>query len=356
MLELARGIPDASVRVLAPAVRGDRAFDASSGCRTTRLRGARLGVITWLAELCVWTLWECLVRRPDLIVCGHYVSAPAAFITHRLLRIPYVVFAYGHEVRRKRVRRVQRVLLQNCRMVVACSRFTRSAVLDIGVSPNRARVLYPGVDARTFAPRPEGTRSTRQRTLLTVSRLTDLYKGHDTLIRALPYITAKHPDVRYVIAGDGPLRGYLEHLSKAVGVSRNVEFPGEVSDEVLLDLYRTCDVFVLLSRESPTDGGAEGFGIVFLEAAACCKPAIAGNSGGISDAVEHGRTGILVDPENVLAVASAIMSLLDDPEKASQLGQAGRQMVLERFTWEHVMQDARSLFQEAAEKEQPMPH
>src|SRR5207244_10531592 len=130
-----------------------------------------------------------------------------------------------------------------------CSRFTRSAVLDLAVPPERVRVLYPGVDVQRFSPAGDGASETRARTLLTVARLADLWKGHDTAIRALPLVKAKCPDVRYVIAGDGPLRDYLERVARSVGVEQDVAFLGEVRDEALPDLYRSSDVVVLLSRE-----------------------------------------------------------------------------------------------------------
>src|SRR5438093_70296 len=142
------------------------------------------------------------------------------------------------------------------------------------------------------------------------ARLRALCKGHDTAIRALPLIKAKCPDVRYVIAGDGPLRDYLTRVARSVGVERDVVFVGEVADEDLTDLYLSSDVLVLLSRESASEGGAEGFGIVSLEAAACGKPVVAGRSGGLVDSVSDGGTGILVDPLDTGAAAETIVSVL----------------------------------------------
>jgi phosphatidylinositol alpha-1,6-mannosyltransferase len=354
MLELARRLPDAKVRVLAPAVQGDRAFDATSGCRVTRLGSARLGRIPWLIQLCATTLWECITRRPDVIVCGHVTTAPAALLARRVLGIPYVVFTYGYEIRRKRWKRLLRFLLRNAKLVVACSDFTRNAVLALGVAVERTRILYPGVDTQHFTPdtrhlTPDTTRRNGRGTLLTVARLAELYKGHDTTIRALPLVRAKCPDVRYVIAGDGPLRDYLGRVAESVGVEREVRFLGEVTDDELPDLYRACDAFVLLSRESPSKGGAEGFGIVCIEAGACGKPVVAGRSGGLVDAVDHDKSGLLVDPQDIGAVAEALVSVLTDSSVAERLGKEGRRRVLERFTWDQVIADARKVFEEALE-------
>jgi phosphatidylinositol alpha-1,6-mannosyltransferase len=259
-----------------------------------------------------------------------------------------VVFTHAYEIRRKHWKRLMSFLLRNARLVTANSEFTRAAVLDLAVPQDSVRILYPGVDALRFSPAANGLNPARPKTLLSVSRLAELYKGHDTAIRALPLVKAKCPDVRYVIAGDGPLRDYLGRVAESVGVEREVRFLGEVSDDELPELYRACDAFVLLSRESPSKGGAEGFGIVCIEAGACGKPVVAGRSGGLVDAVDHDKSGLLVDPQDVGAVAEALVSVLTNPAVADRLGREGRRRVLERFTWDKVIGEARAVFAEAA--------
>jgi len=234
--------------------------------------------------------------------------------------------------------------------VLACSRFTRTAVLALGVAPERVTVLYPGVDpARVGSSPAQGdSGGAGPRTILSVGRLNELYKGHDTVIRALPLIQVKCPGARYVIVGGGRLRDYLGQVARSVGVERDVAFAGEVSDAELERLYRSADVVVQLSRESVSGGGAEGFGIVCLEAGAFGKPIVAGHSGGLVDAVADGETGLLVDPLDLAAVAEAIVAVLRDPDLARRLGDAGRRRVLARFTWDAMAMRARQLFAEVA--------
>src|SRR5712692_7289204 len=325
MCELARGLPDADVTVLAPAMLGDRAFDVESGCRAQRIGGARTGLWTWQSRLGMAVLRRSVTWRPDLIVCGHLITAPAALLVHWLLRVPYVVFAYGYEIRRRRRRRLAGTLLRRAAMVVACSAFSERAVLALGVPPARVRVLHPGVDPQRFAPTPDGNghgTDLAAGTILSVSRLNELYKGHDTVIRALPLVRAKCPNARFLIAGDGPLRDYLARIAQSVGMGEHVEFLGDVSDDALPDLYRSADVLVQLSRES--------------------------RSGGLVEAVSDGLTGILVDPVDLGAVAEAILSVLEDPALARRLGRAGRERVLARFTWRHMALQARRMFADAA--------
>jgi phosphatidylinositol alpha-1,6-mannosyltransferase len=347
MLELARRLPRAEVRVLAPTVPGAPAFDRSTGIPLTRLASARLGLGAWVVAAAARTLWECVVRRPDLVVCGHVVAAPAALLARRLLGVPYVVFAYGYEIRKERKRSLT-FLLRNAKNVVACSRFAGGAVQTLGVPGDRIRILYPGVDTERFTPDESAFRPARPPTFFAVGRLAELYKGHDTVIRALPLVRAKCPNARFLIAGDGPLRGYLSRIAHSVGMAEHVEFLGDVSDGALPDLYRSSDVVVQLSRESLSENGAEGFGIVCLEAAACGKPVVAGRSGGLIEAVQDGVTGTLVDPLDGAAVADAIVALLEDPALARRLGRAGRERVLVRFTWSHMAERARRIFADAA--------
>jgi phosphatidylinositol alpha-1,6-mannosyltransferase len=353
MYELARRLPDVELTTFAPATNGGRAFDAAATIRVRRVRGARRGPVPWVVFLTLRVLAVSLVRRPALIVCGHVVAAPAALLLRAVLRIPYIVFVHGVEIRGRRWRRVIRYGLRRADIIVANSAFTRTLVLKYGVDRHRVRIVYPGVDTALFADRGFA-RSKEEHTILSVSRLDEHYKGHDRVLRALPLVQARFPNVRYVIAGSGALSDYLRRMAQALGVGDVVEFRGEVSDKVLISLYSECDVFVQLSREAP-NGGVEGFGIVCLEAAAAAKPVVAGRSGGLPDAVRDGETGLLVDPEDTLAVADAIVSLLENPARAVDLGRQGRMRVEREFTWDGMGRRVRALIAELL-REDTAPH
>ena len=123
-------------------------------------------------------------------------------------------------------------------------------------------------------------------------------KGHDRVIESMPAIIQSLPNAVYLIVGDGPERKRLEQLSSQLGMSEYVVFVGSVQGSGLLnEYYNMCDQFIMISRELPK-GDAEGFGIVYLEAASAGIPVIAGNSGGVGEAVLDGVTGLLVDPES----------------------------------------------------------
>jgi phosphatidylinositol alpha-1,6-mannosyltransferase len=159
-------------------------------------------------------------------------------------------------------------------------------------------------------------------------------KGHDTVIRAMPEVLNRVPDAAYVIVGGGPESERLVRLAEDTGVARHVHLLGRLPRGEMVGLLSRCDVLVMPSRQVGTS--VEGFGIVFLEAGALGKPVVGGRSGGIPDAIEEGVTGLLVDPEDTVALAEAITSILADPDLAGRMGEAGRERVERLFTWDKV--------------------
>ena len=207
----------------------------------------------------------------------------------------------------------------------------------------KTEIIPPGVDVppsvRTGPP-------TGHRTLITVARLTDRYKGHDTMLRALPLVAARIPDVRWVVVGDGPLKQSYERAAAALGVISRLHFAGEVSDAERDRLLDASHVFVMVSRLS-SRGAGEGFGIVYLEAGAHGLPVVGGRGGGVADAVADGETGHLVDPDDHVAVAGAIHGLLIDPENATRMGTAGRRRA-EAHAWPVVAAKSAELLERVA--------
>ena len=137
--------------------------------------------------------------------------------------------------------------------------------------------------------------------------------------------------MRYVIVGDGDERSSLEQLASDLGVHRQVVFGGEVSDRELPSYYGAADLFVHPNRDDR--GDIEGFGIVFLEAAAAGLPVIGGNSGGVPEALEDGVTGFLVDGRDAGDLARKIRLLTESSDLRRRMGDAGRARVVREFTW-----------------------
>jgi phosphatidyl-myo-inositol dimannoside synthase len=257
----------------------------------------------------LWTAWR--YRPFDVVFCGHVYMAPLAAWLARLLGARYWLQAHGAEVWRDR-RAVVRRAIEAADQVTTVSRGTRKSLLGwVDLVPERVRVLPNTVDAR-FTPGPPSPALRRRLQLgagpilLAVGRLaaSERYKGHELVFAALPTLSARFPGIVYVVAGDGDDRARLEaRASELAGEGGGVRFLGYVPDEELPDLYRLADLFVMPSSE-------EGFGIVYLEAAACGLRVIGGAGGGSGDAIPDERVGELVDPTDRDGLVEAVTRLL----------------------------------------------
>ena len=254
--------------------------------------------------------------RPDVILSLHLVAAPSAWALSRVLRRPWVQWVHAMEVPQRAA--LARLALRRANAVIAVSGYSRSLALDQGADWDRVRIVSPGVTLRDGAP--NGSRADRP-TVLTVARLVERYKGHDTVARAMPLVSARVPGAQWVVVGDGRLRGALEALARNTGA--NARFVGGASDEERDRWLSRAHVFCMPSRLPAGRFAGEGFGIVFLEAGLHELPVVAGNVGGARDAVCDGETGLLVDPTDHVALAGALTELLTDRERAARLGRAG---------------------------------
>lgn len=198
--------------------------------------------------------------------------------------------------------------------------------------------LSPGVDTTVFMP---GLGAELRRSMgladrpvaVCVSRLMPR-KGQDVLIRAWPQVQQSLPDATLLLVGGGPYRSRLTRLAESAGVAQSVVFTGSVDWPLLPAYYGAGDVFVMPCRTRLGGLDVEGLGIVFLEAAACGLPVVAGDSGGAPDAVADGVTGHVVDGRSVADVASAVAGLLADGEHAAAMGRRGREWVEQKWTWD----------------------
>lgn len=335
-----------AIAVVAPRRLGDDAVDAALPFPVHRCRVAGDA----MAFSGISAIHRHVRRfRPDVILAGHWSGAHAA-LRATGERVPVACAVHGREIGLRPLKafapaqwvydRVRAYAFDHVDAFLCVSRHNWRAMAAAGVAEARLHVVANGVDAGRFA-RPVHTGlfarlglSGRQ-TLLTCARLVPL-KGIDMVIEALPAMIAQVPSLVYVILGDGPDRQRLEELVVARGLGGYVVFVGnlDMGDPDLLDAYQTCDLFVMISRDEPPL--AEGFGLVFLEAAAAGKPVVGSWVGGIPDAVIDGQTGLLVDPRDPAAIAHACLRFLQNPEMARQFGQAGLADVQACRGWDQV--------------------
>lgn len=231
--------------------------------------------------------------------------------------------------------------------VVAVSNFTRRALIELThTAPDKIEVIYNGVDAERFRIEPRDPKLVARygiagkRVLLSVGRLVPR-KGIDRTIEAMPTLLARHPDLHYLIIGDGPYRETLQGMVAARGLGRQITFTGSVDDDDLCAHYALCDLFVLPNREMP-DGDTEGFGLVFLEANACGKPVVGGRAGGVVEAVQDGLNGLLVDGHDVDSIIEAVERLLGDEALYERLRGGGLE-IARRSSWQLRTQQFQTL-------------
>jgi phosphatidylinositol alpha-1,6-mannosyltransferase len=335
-------------RVVTTARAGAPGSDEHEPFAIRRVRAPRTQTAAVLALNAAGVV-EGLRRRPDVIVSGHIVTSPAAAILAAVLRRPVVQYVYAIELAARP--RLARFAASRADFVIALSEYAQGLAVAAGALPERVRIVAPGVDAAgaadiTAARRAPG-QDGRPPRIVTVARLGERYKGHDVLARALPLVRARVPGVEWVVVGDGPLRGHIEDLVRSHGVGDAVRMTGAVDDDERDLLLAEADVFAMPSRVPP-GGAGEGFGIAYLEAGLRGLPVVAGAAGGALDAVEDGKTGLLVDPTDHVAVAEALIALLVDPELAARLGRAGAERA-QQFGWATMVRSVEDVLLEACE-------
>jgi phosphatidylinositol alpha-1,6-mannosyltransferase len=253
----------------------------------------------------------------------------------------YVFWAHGEDIAAtlssRQFSATMRLVYRRASAAIANSRNTARMIDSIGWAHGKTHVVYPGVDSQRFRPNADdGSLRARlapggETVLLSVARL-QKRKGHDLVIKALPELLRHAPRLRYIIVGDGDQRESLRALVGQLHLESVVQFEGAVHDDALPAYFSACDVFVLPTRVEPYD--FEGFGIVYLEAAAAGKPSVGGRNGGVPEAVAEGETGVLVSGENVEELVAALRTLCASASARHRMGAAGRARALRDFTWE----------------------
>jgi phosphatidylinositol alpha-1,6-mannosyltransferase len=304
-----------------------------------KMPAARFG---WLLHLP--RLWRSS-RQVDIVVVSHVLPLGTSAM---MIGKPYAVIVHGLDLRsaavQPRKKKIASRVLKNAKLLIANSRATASELSAFGLDPASALILTPCPGLADFSDRtgllarPEVSGRINldawdvrgKRVLLSVGRFVPR-KGFDRLIRLLPELRKACGDVVLIIAGAGAEEGRLRSDAALSGVERHVRFVIAPDRETLASLYKAADVFALAVRAMKDD--IEGFGLVFLEAALFGVPSVSSRIGGVPEAIEDGRTGLLADPESDGDLYEKLRRLLNDRDEASRLGQAARARVLSDFLW-----------------------
>jgi len=345
--ELWRRLPaDRAIVLTATSDPGAKEFDATSDVVIERVRQSLLFFPT---PRVLWQIRGAVKRHdPDMVILD---PAWPLGLLGPLLGRPFGVMLHGAEVaipgRLPILSSTLRFVLRRAAVAVSSGSYPEAEALR-NAKERLAPIVQvpPGVDIDRFVPQPPETHAAIRQELglseesfliASYSRLVPR-KGMDVLIRAAALVKDTIPNLEVAIGGSGRDRARLERLAKTLDAP--VVFLGRVSDETLPGWIAASDLMVMACRSRWMGLEQEGFGIVFVEAAACGVPVVAGRSGGSHDAVVDGETGLIVDnPNDAQAVADAILGLYRDPERRRRMGEAGRRHAVEVFDWRVLAND-----------------
>ena len=267
------------------------------------------------------------------VVTSHVIPfGTAAMFAKRFTKKPYMVIVHGMDVRlamRSKKSLLQKVLSRAYLVIANSNALAQELQQTFHLS--NILTIYPPVDPMFVAAAPVTRTVSPEFRLLSVSRLVER-KGHDRVLQALALLKLNGSllNFRYTIVGDGPMRQSLESLAIELELESHVIFKGDLSDADLQVCYADADVFVLPVKDDPID--KEGFGMVYLEAAAFGIPSIATNMSGVNEAVLDGETGILIPNGDIDELSRMIFQLATNVEQRTKLGDAAHARVLSTFT------------------------
>lgn len=321
-------------------------FDHDCGVVVERVPRGTLFLPSWRAYRDV----EAAIARhqPELVLLDP--AWPLGLLGPHLSR-PYGVVLHGAEVaipgRLPVAASSLRRVLRHAEVAVCAGSYPEAEARRVAAEYTCPVVrIPPGVDTERFRPlggderravRAELGLADEDFVIASYSRLVPR-KGMDTLIEATARLAEFHPRLRVLIGGDGRDRSRLEHL--AARCRAPVRFLGRTSDELHPKWIGASDLMVMDCRSRWLGLEQEGFGIVFLEAAACGVAQVAGRSGGSHDAVRDGVTGSIVqDTRDPLALAAAISGLIEDPERRARYARHALEVARASFTWDHLARE-----------------
>jgi phosphatidylinositol alpha-1,6-mannosyltransferase len=348
-----RLLPKDKVIILAPKLKGAGLIDKQMPVKIIRriFPVSNVSLLARLVKMSLLPFYVALLIKKFNITKLH-CSAPMStgfcgLILKKIMKMPYVVYVYGGEITKytkfKPSLFFMKSILFNAERIIANSNYSAGEFIDyFHIPKERFIVVNPGVDTNKFVPGQrlkilEDKYNLRdKKVILTVARLAER-KGYDMVLKALPEVIKEIPDLVYLIVGSGSDEKKLKKLTQDLKLTDKVIFTGFIRDDEIVSYYQACDLFVMPNRE--TKGvleAIEGFGISFIEANACGKAVIGGKSGGVTDSIEDGKTGMLVDPLSQKDIASAIIKLLKDEQLSKKMGEYARMRAEKYFKWDNL--------------------
>ena len=254
-------------------------------------------------------------------------------------RIPYINTVYGEEVylsKRYHVTTILKFLVYWSSDIVTISNATYEACLNVGLPGLKLDIIPFGVDTSFYRPL-DVFKDKQIFQILSVGYLIER-KGFMYLISSIKDVLSEHENVRLKIVGTGPQELQIRNHISELNLEKHVEIIGNITDDELLKLYNSSDLFVLPSIID-SQGNTEGLGVVLIEAMACGLPVIGSNIGGIPDIIRDRETGLLVPQKDIHQLSIAMKELIENKDLMEKIANNGYQMVKNKFSWEKIARD-----------------
>lgn len=356
LYNICKRLPKESVVVWAPINSVATDFDKKQGFKIIRKSYNSALRMFGLSSLEYFFTVRKLVKQNkiDIIHCGHiHPMGMTAYLAKKILHIPYIVYTHGTEIKEIEnksgfTKKMMKRVLDEAQNIVVTTDFMRDYIVakfDFDRDENELAKKFvkipPGVNSDLFHPLDSLKIKQRfglenQKIILTCGRLVPR-KNHEMVLKAMPNVLKRVPNAKYYIIGNGPTLEKLRLLVRNLRLDDKVKIYTKITDRDLNFYYNLADVFIMPSKEMENKKDIEGFGLVYLEANACKKPVIAGNTGGVAEAVLDGQTGILVNPENIKEITDALIKILRNEELANDLGNYGFERVKNEFSWDELV-------------------
>lgn len=330
-----------NIIVLAPKEDGYSEFDKKQNYKI--YRDNLINNFIWPKWLFLFFKTYRIVKKENIEIMQISHILPVgytALLFKKFLNLPYIAYVHGMDILYAQKNLWKKYwakkILKNADKIISNSDYTKNEILKLGIKKEKIETVFPCPNlanglwqiANGALVKKHGLEN--KKILLTVGRLVER-KGHDMVIKSLPEVLKKIPNLIYFIVGSGKNKDNLLSLVKELNLEGNVIFIEDAKDEELAKFYDICDIFIMMPRE--INGDVEGFGIVYLEASSFEKPVIGSKSGGVAEAIKENVSGILVNPGNKKQITEAIINLLTNKRLADELGRGGRQRVEKEFNW-----------------------
>lgn len=304
--------------------------------------------LSWLPSISVLNR-KLAKDKIDYLLVGQILPlGTAAYLVSFFKKIDYAVILHGMDfalaIRTPWKRFLSGLILKRANKIICANSYVQEKLIEFSADyEEKVELINPGIEGGAPDISPNDIQEIKKTynlegktVLLSLGRLVKR-KGFDKVIETLINLPQESiSNLIYFIAGSGPREEYLKSLVP-LRYSKKIIFLGALSDYDKWAWLKICDIFIMPSRDIA--GDFEGFGIVYLEANLCGKPVIAGNSGGVKDAVSDGVSGLMVEPEDLDSIALAISRLSNDKDLRDKLGSQGKERAIREFSWENQAAD-----------------